>query len=51
MHVYLVYYPWHELNCFPPNCVQHIQQEKREEDLPEGVLSVSLLKHQVPFLK
>ncbi|GJN26358.1 hypothetical protein PR202_gb14284 [Eleusine coracana subsp. coracana] len=26
--------------------LQHIGQEKREEDLPEGVLSVSLLKHQ-----
>ena len=30
--------------------MQHIGQEKGEEDLPEGVLSVSLLKHQVPFL-
>ena len=29
--------------------MQHIGQEKGEEDLPEGVLSVSLLKHQVPF--
>ncbi|KAL5216115.1 hypothetical protein ABZP36_007516 [Zizania latifolia] len=26
--------------------LQHISQEKREEDLPEGVMSVSLLKHQ-----
>ena len=37
------------LNSFSPNCVQYIQQEKREEDLPEDVLSVSLLKHQVIF--
>jgi len=29
--------------------VQHISQEKGEEDLPEGVMSVSLLKHQVTF--
>ncbi|OEL30921.1 Helicase-like transcription factor CHR28 [Dichanthelium oligosanthes] len=27
--------------------VQHISREKREDDLPEGVLTVSLLKHQV----
>ncbi|CAM0902558.1 unnamed protein product [Alopecurus aequalis] len=26
--------------------LQHISQERREEDLPEGVLSISLLKHQ-----
>ncbi|XP_062184169.1 helicase-like transcription factor CHR28 isoform X2 [Phragmites australis] len=26
--------------------LQHISQEKKEEDLPEGVMSVSLLKHQ-----
>jgi hypothetical protein len=27
--------------------MQHISREKREDDLPEGVLTVSLLKHQV----
>ena len=32
-----------------PKQVQHISQEKGEEDLPEGVMSVSLLKHQVTF--
>jgi hypothetical protein len=37
--LYLVY----ELNYFLLNCMQHIDQEKGEEDLPEGVLSVSLL--------
>jgi hypothetical protein len=32
-----------------PKHMQHIIQEKREEDLPKGVLSVTLLKHQVTF--
>jgi hypothetical protein len=27
--------------------MQHISREKREDDLPEGVLTVPLLKHQV----
>lgn len=30
--------------------MQHITQETKEEDLPKGVMSVSLLKHQVTFL-
>ena len=30
--------------------MQHISQETKEEDLPEGVLSISLLKHQVNFI-
>jgi hypothetical protein len=43
------YYTWYEPNYFLLNCMQHFGQEKGEEDLPEGVLSVSLLKHQVSF--
>lgn len=33
--------------CFSKYFMQNISREKREDDLPEGVLAVPLLKHQV----
>ena len=37
--------PW--MSLFSKYVMQNISREKREDDLPEGVLAVPLLKHQV----